>query len=397
MKAIEIPIVATGIGRFKQDMDNVGRIVAGLPNKAKIGMSVGRSGAGRGSIEADLPGKQAKRTQKNQPKSIGRQIFDAIKTSRVSIGRSGVQIEPLVNKLIPVFTKMNPAAVAVVTALGLLGRAANEAAGQIGRLRDAQITGGGTARDTGRLKSFGGAIGLSEEEMADEARQFQEKTASDGAAASYASNAGIHSIPGPYGKLNAAEDLIKWIEHLRKLPENEAKRAARATGTERFMKFRDISEGTWQGLKRDGEGWARSLTPENTRGAADHEANASRLKGNAERAGSSIGRWIMGFFDPVLGWLADSAGRAADTLEGYGAGMFDPKQAKAKPTPGVNSDPKLDAMRQNTEAIQGLSRALKEGAWLGGKQVSGAVPGAWTLGTAGVWGSMAPSLGAFKL
>lgn len=295
------------------------------------------------------------------------------------------------------------AVTAAVAGVVALNAAAQKAARSLNDFRDSQTTGGGTASETARMQGMGVSPGL--------ARSFSDRISSDPTAAAFAAQGGVYDF-GIFDDTNKAAKLLKWADALRRMSEAEATRAARATGTEELLKFRDVSDKTMQQLKEDAEIRARLFTPAMTRSAREYEMQTQRLATAFDtlstRASAPVITGLTTVFEAVTGFLNQVSGFSwaglRQNMSGQGArvggGWLAPPIISGSARAGA--DRQASATERNTQAIIQLNASLRagvHGAGAGSDMARGALPGAWR-GRAGwafgnSYADIANTLGAF--
>lgn len=345
-------------------------------NRASGGGSGGRGGAGGGG-------------------SFGQNLQRAIYSSRVGMNpNGGVSLMPLVGSLA---TLLGPefaiVALGAAAAMKTLSAAAEHAATTIMAFRGAYFTGGGTQSQTAQLAGIGAALGMSPGAVAGSARAFKDEISSNGIAMGAANRMGIHDY-GVFDTTNATQKLIKAIDALRGMTEQEAIRTAREIPSlEPFLQTRDLDEKTWKELKRQFEGLA---TP---------EASANAMKLNLEMAKLNVEMAKLGA--KVLPWVTEGIKFINSILSPNpngkpGAGFINstpgfPGSDKFKSKDPLRVDPLKDAVDKNTAAVEGNTQAMN-GIYGGGSGVRGAIPSGWASGIQ--WNHLrgqAYNLGAFSV
>lgn len=192
-----------------------------------------------------------------------------------------------------------------IKAIELLGRAATHAAAQVTDLEQARLTTGGDIRDIAQLHAIGGSVGMSAQDTANLSRSFADSLANNPFARSYF---GQIDLQGPTGKLNKAEGLLRAVETLRSLPEDQAIRAAREGGVEALLRFRNLSGRTVQGLREDAATRSRVEDRDYVRSAQELETAQSRLAQSFESL-------LMEGVKPLIKPMAELAHGIANVLD----------------------------------------------------------------------------------
>lgn len=435
MDAIEIPLRVTGVGKANATINQVGSRLADMSRQGQITLNMRGGGGGGGAggrgggtptaafDAAQMARKQAKfgadlaiarmkgyggdatetgvyqfqqqqRVQRATPKTIAQQIKDAFMTSRIGMGGG---LMPLVNRLVPIVMAL-PLPLKIFAAAAYLGgralksltNAAMEAAQAIREFRGAQLTSGATAAEQGQLGGVGGVAGLSGQQMADMARSFSRAISTGGVAAGYASRAGIYDPGGEiFGDVNKATNLLKWADALTKMSDAEAKRAARVTGTEPLLFWRDINGGLRETIKLE---TARSglLKKQGQIPSAQLQAHAFRINNAIEDIKQSFGNVFL----PIIAAGAEKIANIAQWLADAFSANWILKLLGIDPRKLENKNRSLDA---NTEAIKEMAQLLKNGIYGGGERARGAIPSQWLGSGPQNWARQAANLGAFTL
>ena len=299
---------------------------------------------------------------------------------------------------------MLAAAGAAVLGIKMLADASAEGARRIKEYADAAArpsqeiaaireTSGGSLAESAALRSMGIDGGR--------ARALTERIASDPFAKAAAGRLGVQALPGPYGTLDTARTTIDTIRRLRAIPDDaQAQRAARVMGAEDLLRFRRVSEQTFQNLRRDAELTARVNDPAQIARGAEYETSLSRLSQAFENAKVAAS-------GPLLETMADLFNGIADTLNGitsfvegnrdkiaavtgffesmalvgastagggglaslYAAMRARGESSRAREESRREASPQVDALNANTEALNRLTRNIG-----GGVRSRGALP-----------------------
>lgn len=306
------------------------------------------------------------------PPSLAQKLMSAVMSSRVGFGAGGVQLMPLVNRILPL---LGTQVVAATTVIGGLAAAAKAAADGLTSFRDAMLTSGGTRAETAQLGTLGGAIGLSDQQMARMAHSFSDSISQGGTAAGFAGRAGIYDI-GIFGDTDKAKNLLKWAAALRQMSDAEATRAARATGTEDLLKFRDLSDSTFRQLYKDAIERAQEFSPERVREAAQFNAQMGRLQIAFSDLMVSLSPLIrlFAYLTEFVTFVVRSIESLfdftdiIDTLNGDPGG----KKRKAREAAQEKRESALD---KNTAALKEAAAAMKAGIYGGGERARATMPG----------------------
>lgn len=371
MDAIEIPIRISGVNRAQAQINNVGRQMAGLSRGVVVPVVAG----GNAAVGRNAP------RQPSAPrpvKTIGQQVKDAFLTSRVSVGAGGgLQFMPLVNRILPIFMRLNPVVSLATLTIGAMATAAKQAADGLNAFRAAQLTTAGTGEQTALLK----ALGIDPAS----ARNFGQKIAHDPMASGFAARMGIYNPGGEiFGNINVATNFIQAIEELRKMPRADAIRAARVMGTEEALRYLDVSRETWSQLKKDAEQTARIRNPQQMKSAAEFEVQMLRLNSAFDDLKIQLGVGVIPLISEGTRILANSIRWLNEVLG------IDDKMTRRK-------NPQVDALDRNTASLRELGTILKNGTYGGGDRARGAVPAGWTGMWYDKWSRNAIGLGAFEL
>lgn len=395
MDAIEIPIRIVGVSRAQSQINNIGRQLATLPQGARVPSASGGNAAVAASQRAGRPPRPTP--------SLGQQVASAIGSSRVSFQNGRMQLNPLVNRIVPIFMRLSPVLSVATLAIGAMASAAASAAASIAAFRDSQITTGGTGAQTAMLRSMGIDPGL--------ARSFGQRIASDPMAAGFAARAGVYNPGGEtFGDTNTATNLLKMAESLRRMSERDALRTARITGTEDLLKFRGASEGTMNQLRQDAGQTDKIMNPDQVKIATEYQLQMVRLNSAFSDLATSLGQYVIPIISAGAEFLADSVRGLNMMLNspivkwfienltpvgqiGKGAKAF----SDANKPRGLGKDAQVSALDANTASLRELAGILKDGIYGGGERARGAVPAGWKAQYYNEWSRNAVGLGAFSL
>lgn len=335
-------------------------------------------------------------------------------------------------------------------AVGAFSHAVREAAEHLGELGEAARQSGGTSQQVGFLAG----LGIGGSEQIDLANKLAEGLATKPWQIMYGQGAGIGDIQGPHGNVNRLDAVAKLMEHLRGLRDrpDEQLRQARAFGVEGELgrinvggdvekaqdalgkllgaignsnaatQANDLTQ-AWGLLQ---ESW-RALIDAFGVGAFEPIKNGLLALGDALRkvaeffnANPQIARFIGQLFESVMKGIAALMtvgmrfAQAMQTIHNTFADLFNalPNLLESK-FPGIGQhlprmptlDFNFDAMQQNTNAVnentqanQEVTRMLREGLFGGGERASRALPSAWQGAfLRNHWTSGALRAGAFGL
>lgn len=361
------------------------------------------------------------------PPGVWQRIGQAVMSSRIGMSGGGLQLMPLVGRVLavlgPVGAGLAAAGGAALAAGKSLFDMAKAAADAGTALNSIHLTSGGTAGESAQLSTYGKALGI---DLGAMSREFADTISKGGAGTVFAGNAGITDF-GTFDTTNKANKLLKWLEHLQKLPEEEAIREARATHTEGLLPARQLSAQTNQNLLvNDPALKSRILDPQFQKDALEFQVAMSRTgEAFGNLLNSAIKPFVPAitkFFDGLtdtLNRLAssinDNGNRIKGTLEMIGGileviygdpatGARDIKDAwkdlHTDPNKKKSDDKQTSAQDRHTAAMEAHTLALKNGIFGGGERIRGAVPNKWTgMGRRGaqVWVNESSRLGAFAL
>lgn len=318
--------------------------------------------------------------------SLGSRIASAFSSTRFNMGR----FSPLIGRSMKA---LGVDAASAAPVLALAG-AATQAANALNTFRQNMFTSGGSGMEQARMGGMGGALGLSGAAMAQMSREFAQRITSDPAAAYFAQKAGVRDLPGVFGSVDKARNLLKWIGALSKMPESQAIRAARATGTEGLLPLRDMSPNIRQSLERSAQIQATVFSPTMIRDARDFSGAMAHLNMATQTLVAEIGGPVMAVMGRFANGLANIADWAAGKGATQGGGILDrpgtmSRDAYFKKKAQLDSAKHGDALNANTRAMVENTRAvyrLHEGMSGSGPRTNAAfgkhwgnadVPGKW--------------------
>jgi len=202
---------------------------------------------------------------------FGKAMGNMIMSSRLGIGAGGVSAMPLVSKLIPALAELGPAGIAAAAGVALL---TVEIALMMKQMEyaisfaNAQLQGGGSAGQTGRLIGAGAALGMSPQQMAQAANQYNQSLQNNPYAAARASQKGYTpNYVGPFGDTNDTKRFLKGLEDFMHERNDHAARAmSMGTPLEGMGWVRNLSEKSKQEVLHD---QAFNQSPEQLRAAAE--------------------------------------------------------------------------------------------------------------------------------
>ena len=305
----------------------------------------------------------------------------------------------------------NPVTAAIAAITGMV-EATNAAAASLTAFREAMITSGGTAAETGRLSAYGAAVGVSN--TASLARDLAERLASNGAAAGYGHDARISDNSSASSALDKASNLQRAIDHIVNLPhtqagEQAAARFARVENLEMFLKLRDLSAQTRANLDDAARMSALAHNSEATKAAAEFNAQTALLSTNFDTISTSLGAALL----PTMTDAVKLFNQLAPALNSAVIGLTPLIKLLVMATPigalaelsrvidminkALENKPHTDAIDRNTKAHEDNTAALKGGVYGGGDRARGALPTAWGGANFKNWNGLPATLGAFNI
>jgi len=279
-----------------------------------------------------------------------------------------------------------------------------EVGDRVSEHRFAQLQAGGTTPEMAQGTAYSAALGISPQDMAQRAHQFQMQVAMNGMTAAMAARAGVTPSGYPWGTLDAQKMFNKEVHHIVFDIKNDeqALREAMLTGTTDFLRLRDASDE----LKNVVFGLDQ---------AAQEAVYSTKFKKSGNEFSLQIERLSKSFatlkdsvIGPFIGPVADTVGSVASELNQLAEDIAKVNNAAENFTDwvtgwvtGSDSDSKksaqnmndaAEAMRNASVAIQGLYGASSRG--------KGALPAGWRYSTQAIsqgWYAKSQSLGAFGL
>lgn len=338
----------------------------------------------------------------------GNPWMDLIGTTRLNLG----PISPLVNRL----GAANPAlgmgvgiAGLAMEGVKLLGEAARMAAQGLGEATaaahgfgTARSLSGGTTEQIASLRSFG----LSGDQINSLSGSFRNRLATDPLAMAAAGQLGINpQLARPYGPQNEAQFLVKAIEGLRGIQnEEERLRIARMTGLESLLDLAKVSGHVFQAMKRDAQIAATVFDERTVQHARDFSAEIGRVNTSLENVKVAWADTISPQASQVADFTTNLLNNIALDMKKPGAWTF-PNTISMLPGFGGMHDklpplsPEEEARKANTAAVQDLSRIMGKLAGASGPRGEMGVPaglrGSWPMLDAASRGAI--TKGAWKL
>ena len=309
-------------------------------------------------------------------------VHDVVRNSRVSFRDGHLEFLPLVRSLEGVFGELVGPIGLAAQAAQLLDEGMRHAAAEARAFRLSQLESGGTKYEVALGETIGKALGLDGKDVAKEARAFADRITSDPYAQATANRLGIDpDQPGPYGKIDKMEGLLKFLDKLRTLSDSEAIRAARATGTEDFLPLRDLDNTHWEYLKEGARRHANNVSPNDMRRAANDAATDAV-------AGQDWEDWKNGIFRKM-----------DEGMRGLMPGSRGSGNAERDSGARVTQEQLSTTLQSTNGHLSELNQILRQGMYGGGERARGAVPSA-VIGAG--WATkqylaQAHALGAFSL
>lgn len=338
---------------------------------ARLGLSAASAGGDPDAIQdAVFRLKQAqdrldRARQRLTPPSFTSRLQSAISSSRIGAGPQGLQLFPLINRLIPLFGRFTGPLALATSGLTGLAQAARQSAQTLGATSGAGMITGGGARNAAFLR----AIGITPGEQPGFAGGLRERVARDPLAMSAASRLGIQGVlprdwdPGmDEGRL--AEQIVR---RLARVPDaRERLSLARRLGVEeRLPQIEALRRSP--GLLREMERHAKIMgDPDTVRGAQRFNDEMERLRLQRESFGTrAIQPWQMAF--GALAGKAADAGENQDFLGQLSDAFFEAfTGARIKRAAQTPQQAQAAALQANTAALQANTGALLKPGSYGG-------------------------------
>jgi hypothetical protein len=343
-----------------------------------------------------------------RPQSFGGKLMGAVMSSRVGIGgKGGLQLMPLVSKILPLVGKFaGPIGLVLMALDGLraVGQAAIESAGRLSALGEAARQSGGSTGQVSQLGRFGVNAG----NATDRGERLQQLLESDPQAQITAAKMGVRTRPGPYADPNRLNNLPGVLEGLEKIKDpTQRLAAARKLEVAWALRYLDASRNVREGLKADGRIAARVRDPRAAKAANDFSIGLERIQGNF----SMLSDVIFGAHMPRMGRIANELANGVQRSVRWMSilsrlstnspllRMFD-KGVSLWERTGAALDRGLDrvdalmermglgdkgspqnaqtaATNRNTQALMGLNQALQQGLFGGGARAQAFTSRAW--------------------
>jgi hypothetical protein len=247
------------------------------------------------------------------PKTLGQKLQQAFMTSRVGVGGSGgMQIMPLMSKLMALLPPQIQAAAMAIGAVVAVSKAMFDLAektAQMGLAFDKlSLALGSSGATSAAVGAMGGAMGMSPESMAGIAEGINSKISSDSMARAVAARMGVQSIGGFYGQQDYGKQLLSVVDGLRSIS-NRAERvqAARAMGATGLLGLAELSKGQFAKTQTDGALSSKIMTPEMQQQSADFVAATGRV-------GEAFNRLMMAIGKPMIAKFTQTANNVADVF-----------------------------------------------------------------------------------
>lgn len=331
-------------------------------------------------------------------------IKAAVMSSRISMSSGGgLQVMPLVNKVLGAIAELGPAGMVVAAALAIVASAAIFAAYAIGKaveavkqFSSAMYTGGGTARETAALSANGAALGLSPTDMASMSRSFADGISHGGIGSAYAAKMGVTDY-GTFDTTDKSAKFLHFMEGVTKLDNHgqnrsEALRALRSNGAEALAPSLDWTDKTKAMVKQLGNEQAKLYTPQAINSVKQYQIQMAMLQAKWDLMVIKIGISLV----PAVNKLLDGLSRFLDwnvRMTNWLRHMFGMEPLGV----AAGADAHAIALDRNTEATEENTRATRAGISGGGENARNAAPRGWTGGNVGNWAGEAAKMGAFAL
>ena len=280
------------------------------------------------------------------------------------------------------------------------------------------LTAGGTGEQSALLDIFGKTVGA---DLSGPAREFAAAISHGGEAGGFAAHAGIFHH-GTFDTTNVAQEYLKAIEYMRKLPREEALRMARAIpGLETAAPLLNVSDKQFEKMKGDASIQEQIFTPKFQQDTADFMSALARV-------GQAFENFVVVIIKPMLpaiveglNFVADGFNYVAQVIDTVKGPMYAFWQGVADAIKGLvsldfgemrkgideiwnagkakNTDPLVDALNRNARAVEDntASYATRNGTYGGGERAHGAVPSKWSGMNTERYIGEARRLGAFAL
>lgn len=303
-------------------------------------------------------------TQRDKP-----DYASIIGSTRIGFGQDGrMEIMPLISGLTRAFGPIAPIVTAAMAAMQAFDEAAKEAAQNMRNFRMAQYISGGTAGEVGAGKVLGRYLGYDEADagkaFAQQSREFSNRISPGGDpnAQNFANQYGIHDT-GLYGGTDKMKNFLDWTEKLRSMPDEQAQRAATATGTNELLPIRDLAPDVYNQLRQEAIRQGNLNDPDTLRREANRHAREVMDDLNNPLSRENLGRaWHEG-------WGGGGMGGSGYNIIGNNQNGADGQNHQQRQT---------TAAERTANATESLNQLARAGQYGGGERAGGAIPSAFT-------------------
>lgn len=321
------------------------------------------------------------------PSNLSSRMTSFVRSTRFG---NGGGLEPLVGKGLDLFGEsalgdaVGPIglfATGVLKAGEVLRKFVDSTAESTARLSSLRYGTGGSLREAARLKGLAGSIGLSPEDAAGVAAGIDAASTSGGLGAAYAQRAGIDIIPAPWGSADRSQKALQAFKYIANAKdEREAVNFARQTGSEAFLKVRDLSPEARAEAVRAAENSYQSQRQVTT--GADYISSVNNLEQAKQKILNNYGTGPQRFMTNVNNTTAEVLTTASDpnavaniaaqsVQNATRPGMVNPVFASASPRARAATERYLSATEAHTKALQTHTDAMNKNAQQQGRIMPG--------------------------
>lgn len=311
-----------------------------------------------------------------RPKGFGHHAMQALMTSRVGMGAGGMQIQPLIGRMVSALATVGPAAFAATMGLGAFALAIAPVIGAMHAIQasaSSRARLGTTGATMGMIDRISGAVGGDAAAMA---QQFGQNISS-GVGAGFAAQAGINPYSGVFGDFDVGKKFAKYAKFVAMSRSyRQAQQRATAVGTPELANVYYLSADQKRDMFNRSNGYSEKDTAMAVRGAYA----ANRMKDAFEKL---INKMMM-TFAPFVSRLLTLLSGLFERLQSMWDGL--PKWMKYAITPPVGhafieegkstADRMYDQNEEHIKAVKDSTRAMRElrDVMGGGQRAASALP-----------------------
>jgi hypothetical protein len=321
-------------------------------------------------------GKGGKPPVHETPDSFGKVLMNALMRSRISASGG---LMPLVGDLVKVLSFFGPevafAGQLFYAASKTITAALDSTNEYLSAVRASQVSGGGSFQQANAGVLLQQSLGINPGQIG--------KGLMSGYGPIAAAGAGVSPFGGPFGNNNYNEKGLKvldWIRSSRDL--DQARRRSELAGSPEAAQVHMLTNTTYQMLRNP----SNAVPGQQAGISAEFTANMGIFANNFQQLLSVFSGPVMSIASDGLKALNIAFTQLAPAFKILGEGLDILAKSSGlhmlldlvEAISGNGGDSHKDAVKRNTDAVEDLTKTMREGVYGGGPNAQSALPGSWS-------------------